>query len=158
MNEPADTSPLPTPTPLKEVLVAMDFSEGARAALAFAERLLCNQQTRLHLLTVDDDPLLMQSSTSQEFRDEHEDKMAMRFVELLPAERREKYRTKMVVRCGTAFYEIVNYADENAIDLIVIGTHRRSQLSKMLLGSVADRIVHKANCPVLTVPPGYVST
>lgn len=134
----------------------MDFSEGARAALAFAERLLCSEQTRLHLVTVDDDPLLMQQSTSQQFRDEEEDKMAMRFVNLLPVERREKYRTKMAVRCGTAYYEIINYADENNIDLIVIGTHRRSQISKMLLGSVADQIVRKANCPVLTVPPSHL--
>lgn len=49
--------------------------------------------------------------------------------------------------------EIIDYARENEIDLIVIGTHGRSGLMHILMGSVAERIVRKAPCPVLTVKP-----
>lgn len=46
---------------------------------------------------------------------------------------------------------IVQYADENDIDLIVMGTHGRSGVQRYLLGSVAEEVVRNANCPVLTV-------
>ena len=57
------------------------------------------------------------------------------------------------VRVGAAFMEIIDYARGNEIDLIVIGTHGRSGLMHILMGSVAERIVRKSPCPVLTVKP-----
>jgi nucleotide-binding universal stress UspA family protein len=57
------------------------------------------------------------------------------------------------VLTGTPFLEVIRYARENEIDLIVIGTHGRSGLVHVLMGSVAERIVRKAPCPVLTVRP-----
>ncbi|HTE53747.1 MAG TPA: universal stress protein [Kofleriaceae bacterium] len=56
---------------------------------------------------------------------------------------------------GVPFAEIVRFAREGAYDLIVIGTHGRTGLRHALLGSVAEKVVRKASCPVLTVrPPG----
>jgi universal stress protein A len=55
------------------------------------------------------------------------------------------------VQVGSPFQEIVRYAVEQAIDLIVIGTHGRGPIGHMLLGSVAEKVVRKAPCPVLTV-------
>ncbi|SRR5579883_602125 len=55
------------------------------------------------------------------------------------------------VREGTPFYEIVQYAREAAIDLIVMGTHGHTGLAHVLLGSVTEKVVRKAPCPVLTV-------
>jgi nucleotide-binding universal stress UspA family protein len=55
------------------------------------------------------------------------------------------------VRWGNPVEEVVAYAREQAIDLIVIATHGRSGLSHVLLGSVAERIVREAPCPVLTI-------
>jgi len=52
---------------------------------------------------------------------------------------------------GAPFAEIVRHARENSFDLIVIGTHGRSGLRHALLGSVAEKVVRKAPCPVLTV-------
>ena len=54
---------------------------------------------------------------------------------------------------GVPFLEIVRYAKEHEIDLIVLATHGRSALAQVLLGSVAERVVRKAPCPVLTVRP-----
>jgi nucleotide-binding universal stress UspA family protein len=55
------------------------------------------------------------------------------------------------VREGPPFYEIIRYAKEAHIDLIVMGTHGHSGLAHVLLGSVSEKVVRKAPCPVLTV-------
>jgi nucleotide-binding universal stress UspA family protein len=57
----------------------------------------------------------------------------------------------VVMTSGSAAYAIVDYAGENRIDLIVIGTHGRGALAKLMMGSVAERVVRIAPCPVLTV-------
>jgi universal stress protein A len=59
--------------------------------------------------------------------------------------------TTVATRIGTPFYDIATYASEHNVDLIVLGTHGRGPIGHMLLGSVAERIVRKAPCPVLTV-------
>jgi nucleotide-binding universal stress UspA family protein len=55
------------------------------------------------------------------------------------------------VREGTPFYEIIQFAKESDIDLIIMGTHGRGGLAHVLLGSVTEKVVRKAPCPVLTV-------
>ena len=55
------------------------------------------------------------------------------------------------VREGTPFYEIIQFAKEKSIDLIVMGTHGHSGLVHVLLGSVTEKVVRKSPCPVLTV-------
>jgi nucleotide-binding universal stress UspA family protein len=55
------------------------------------------------------------------------------------------------IRQGSPFLEIIRYAKEKNIDLIVLGTHGRSGLAHVMLGSVAERVVRIAPCPVLTV-------
>jgi nucleotide-binding universal stress UspA family protein len=64
--------------------------------------------------------------------------------------------TLRAIRVGHAFVEIVRYATDNAIDMIVMGTHGRGPVKHLLLGSVAEKVVRKAPCPVLTVrQPGH---
>jgi nucleotide-binding universal stress UspA family protein len=55
------------------------------------------------------------------------------------------------VLLGRPFAEIIRYAREQAIDLIVMGTHGRGAIAQMLLGSTAEKVVRKAPCAVLTV-------
>lgn len=62
-------------------------------------------------------------------------------------------RVDRVIRMGTPFVEIVRYAKEKEIDLIVMGTHGRTGVVHALIGSVAEKVVRKAPCPVLTVRP-----
>ena len=59
---------------------------------------------------------------------------------------------------GDAAKEIVRYADEWTADLLVIGTHGRSGFDRFALGSVAEKVLRKASCPVLTLPPGAART
>lgn len=106
---------------------------------------------RLHLLYVDDDPILMQETTSQKFRDEHADKISMKFVNLIEPDQRERFRTVMAVQFGTAYHEIETYAGDHDIDLIVMGNVGRSAIADVLLGSVASHVIRHAPCPVLSV-------
>lgn len=60
-------------------------------------------------------------------------------------------RIERAIRVGYAFVEVVQYAGNNAIDRIVMGTHGHGPVAHLLLGSVAEKVVRKAPCPVLTV-------
>jgi nucleotide-binding universal stress UspA family protein len=60
---------------------------------------------------------------------------------------------KKVIRTGAAFVEIIDYVKTESIDLIIMGTHGRTGLEHILIGSVAERVIRKAPCPVLTVRP-----
>jgi nucleotide-binding universal stress UspA family protein len=63
----------------------------------------------------------------------------------------KRYSAVVALRSGSPFVEVVRYAREEGIDLIVLGTHGRGAIAHMLLGSVAERVVRKAHCPVMTV-------
>lgn len=139
--------------PISNILVPIDFSDCSVNALNYAKRVAAGCNSTLHLLYVDDDPILMQKSTDQSFRDEHEDKMSMKFIELTSPEEREQFHIVMAVRCGTASHEIETYANDKSIDLIVIGNIGRSKISKALLGSTTSHVIANAPCPVLSVKP-----
>jgi nucleotide-binding universal stress UspA family protein len=64
---------------------------------------------------------------------------------------RQKLKAVTTTVLGHPVMEVLRYASENAIDLIVMGTHGRGPLGHVVLGSVAERVVRKAPCPVLTV-------
>jgi universal stress protein A len=60
---------------------------------------------------------------------------------------------KKVVKTGVTFVEIIDYVKEQGIDLVVMGTHGRSGIEHILIGSVAEKVVRKSPCPVLTIRP-----
>jgi len=74
-----------------------------------------------------------------------------RLQNLLTEVDRDRFKAELVTRRGSPFVEIVRYAKDRDIDLIVMGTHGRGPIAHMLLGSVAEQVVRKAPCPVLTV-------
>ena len=59
---------------------------------------------------------------------------------------------RSVLRSGEPTTEILQYAGEVRADLLVVGTHGRTGFDRLMLGSVAEKVLHKAACPVLTVP------
>ena len=140
-----------TPKPISQILVPMDFSECSRRALRFATRLVASSDAQLHILSVCDDPMLMASSTDQEFRDDYMENMSAKFADLVDAAIQEQFRPVMSVRVGTAYREIETYAEEKGIELIVLGAIGRSPLADIILGSVASHVIRNACCPVLTV-------
>jgi len=74
-----------------------------------------------------------------------------RLEEAVPQVERDRQATELVACVGEPHREIVRFADERGIDLIVMGTHGRGGMAHLLLGSVAEQVVRTAPCPVLTV-------
>ena len=74
-----------------------------------------------------------------------------RLATSLTDEERTSLKAVTTTVLGHPVMEVLRYANDNAIDLIVMGTHGRGPLGHVVLGSVAERVVRKAPCPVLTV-------
>jgi universal stress protein A len=143
---------------LKNILVATDFSEVSDAALSYGRTLADQFGATLHVVHVVEDLARMTFTTDG-------------FVSSIPGLQKEledAARTELDAALGRvrgrgpqpqAFViisniragAIVDYAKNANIDLIVIGTHGRGGMSRLLLGSVAERVVRTAPCPVLTV-------
>ena len=141
---------------LKRILVPTDFSECSDAALKYARALNETFGATLHLLHVVQDPYTQPWAAEAfptplgEMLVQWETQARQRLATLLP-EGDDRTGAVIATIVGSPFYEIVRYATEQQIDLIVIGTHGRGPLGHMLLGSVAEKVVRKAPCPVLTV-------
>lgn len=144
---------------IKQLLVPTDFSEPSEVALRYGKALAETFQAKLHLIHVLDENALIYPWTSPEgstltlgaARVELEHAVQDRLNHVLTAEERDKYSAQMVTLIGSPFLEIINYAKSQNIDLIVMGTHGRGPIAHMLMGSVAEKVVRKAPCPVLTV-------
>ena len=136
---------------IEKILVATDFSPMSQAALDAAKDLAASLGASLHVVYVEDDPILNAETTDQSYRDEFIAKISSKFEGLLNADEQNRLRAEFVVLEGNAPLEIVEFAQEAGMDLIVVGTHGRSALSHILLGSVAESVVRTAKCPVLTV-------
>lgn len=119
------------------VVVPTDFSACAEEAWALAQRVAQVSGSELVLVHVLEAPL---------------DSEARETLEQWAAKARQRgLKARTVVRTGTPHQEIVALATDERADLVVIGTHGRGGLNRALLGSVADRVVRLAPCPVLTV-------
>lgn len=144
---------------LKRILVPTDFSEYSENALKYGCALSEKFGSALHLMHVLQDLVAMVPEPGLAFPapgDYMQDLQASaeKALHQLPKEGwAVGGEVVRAVRQGPPFVEIVRYAKENDIDLIVIGTHGRSGLAHILLGSVAEKIVRKSPCPVLTVRP-----
>jgi universal stress protein A len=163
---PVTERPAPSITPphrriavltIKRVLVATDFSDASSAALAYARAFAEHFSASIHLLHVLED-LASHAWTTEVYvaalpgvHEEMERQARERLEQQLSADDRQRYGAVLALRGGSPFVEIVRYAREERIDLIVMGTHGRGAIAHMLLGSVAERVVRKAPCPVLTV-------
>ena len=142
------------------ILVPTDFSDFSRPAMQYGYDIAARFGAELHLLHIVPDPAMLVpeaaafSVETMQAQSESLVKEAETMLKKLPPDGWENDKPVVrEVRVGAAFMEIIDYARENSIDLIVIGTHGRSGLMHILMGSVAERIVRKAPCPVLTVKP-----
>ncbi|WP_417850079.1 universal stress protein [Thalassoglobus sp.] len=144
---------------LKRILLATDFSDCSEHALRYACEFAEVFDADLHLLTVFEPPGAAYAefgigydgveSVEKELVAE-----AARKLHAYPESTwRKKLRLTRSVRTGRPFVEIVRYAKEHDIDLIVMGTHGRGAIVQMFMGSTAERVVRKAPCPVMTIHP-----
>jgi universal stress protein A len=142
---------------IRSILAPTDFSAHSEQAVRFACGLAERLGAELYLLHVlseilpaGPDPLLM-PVMPPEYYEENEERASETLGRLLQPAWGTPRSVVTAVRWGSPVEAIVAYAVDVKIDLIVIATHGRTGLSHVLLGSVAERIVREAPCPVLTI-------
>ncbi len=147
---------------VQKILCPTDFSELSVGAVNYAVLLAETFGAELHLLHVVDQAYQYWMAMGPETipagpMPEELTKTATKQMEEFAGEYvPEKLEASTEVISGRPFLEIIRIARERKSDLIVIGTHGRGALRQVLLGSVAEKVVRKAPCPVLSVrEPGH---
>lgn len=141
---------------LKNILVATDFSEPSTVAMAYGRDLARSYGAALHVLHVVEDMRLRYGAeigfASPDMQNDFE-KMARRDLDaVITEDDRKTLKVVPVVETHVnVAHGVTDYAAANAIDLIIVGTHGRGAIKKFLMGSVAERVVRTAPCPVLAV-------
>ncbi|UCD88236.1 MAG: universal stress protein [Desulfobacterales bacterium] len=142
----------------KNILFPIDFSECSEKVFPYARDTAQAFDARLHLLfvardisylTTIDVPRDLLMNTVAEIAKAGEDHMEMFVDKNLGAI--VDHETKVVT--GSPAEEILKFADQQDIDLIIMGTHGRKGLERTLMGSVADHVIKNAAVPVLTINP-----
>ncbi|MFO1096158.1 MAG: universal stress protein [Planctomycetaceae bacterium] len=149
---------------LAKILFPTDFSPATDGARAYAIDLARQFDAELHLLHVMEDltaqvpefgmglafPAFVADPAAQE---NYEQRAIAKLTAITPDGPDKLKRSVIAVKQGRTFEQVHVYAKTHEIDLIVMGTHGRSGLSHVLMGSVAERVLQHAPCPVLTVRP-----
>lgn len=142
---------------LKNILVATDFGEASDAALSYGRDLARTYGATLHVVHIAENILARYADDGSlallpQLQNDVEEGARKRLAELVSDEDRTMLHAKPVVLTASGTAEaIVEYAKKHNVDLIVMGTHGRRALAHLLMGSVAERVVRTAPCPVLTV-------
>lgn len=143
---------------LSNILHPTDFSESSVHAQKYACAMAEHFGASLHLLHVIADPTTvvpgpmggyLPADYFHEIKEHAENKLT-EYPDKTWAQDKTIIRS---ITEGHAFVEILRYAKEQNMDMIIMGTHGHSGLTHMLMGSVAEKVVRKASCPVLTVHP-----
>lgn len=138
---------------LKRILVPTDFSDTGAKAVSYGVE-LCNKfGAELHLHhAFEVTPIMYGEGAAAPIQSAADVKAAATnsLNDVTPTNAGSIEVIRSVTE-GKPFVEIVHYAKEHCVDLIVIGTHGRGTVSHLLIGSVAENVVRKAPCPVLVV-------
>lgn len=139
----------------KKILVPFDFSEPSQVAVRHAVAIASQYDASIDLLYVIEHLQQLGGTTAniERLEDDFRNAADGRLKEVRNAIE-QPIETKQVVQIGKATHVITDYARENATDLIVIGTRGHGNIDQALIGSVAERVVRTACCPVLTVGRG----
>ena len=142
------------------ILCPVDYSLGSFTALTKALDLAASFRARVEVLHVWELPHSLRpdlmvwlegserSEVSRVVTSQAAQEMA-RFLEKLPLAQRQILTTKILE--GNIIDQIIKTAKDGGFDMIVMGTHGRTGLEHVLLGSIAERTIRRATCPVLTV-------
>ena len=144
----------------KKILFCTDFSENADRAFGYAvEEAQHNAGCELHLLHVIPEPPAQFWKGYIYEVDENVDERAKRDID---AKLAEAYRSRVpeglplviAMRIGEAGHKILDFIGECGVDLVILGRQGAGKVGKLLFGNVTERVVRKAPCPVLVIPPG----
>jgi nucleotide-binding universal stress UspA family protein len=143
---------------IKQILFPTDFSESSDEALKYASNLASDAGARLRIVHVDEllDATIppIPSVEGGYFLEaawdtKRQDDVKSQLAKVVPTVPNVKYDQRYLM--GSPQKEILQFAGEEAVDLIVMGSHGRTGISRLLMGSVAEAVMRKASCPVLIV-------
>jgi nucleotide-binding universal stress UspA family protein len=142
---------------LHRILVATDFSDSSKEALDHAIFLAKPLKADIYLLHAFEphyyhqDVMRRMGPEVHEWMDRIKEGERKRLADLEKEVGKSKVKIRTIFKEGKAFREILKVADEISADLIVLGTHGRTGLDHLMLGSVAERVARMAPCPVFIV-------
>jgi nucleotide-binding universal stress UspA family protein len=143
---------------ITKILVPVDFSAHSDRALRYATTLAHRLGAKLALLHVVEDPFVTGAWSSEvyvpnvpELLDNLIKGAERQLATLKASAATHGLAAETAVITGRPAHTIVEHAKDGDFDLIVMGTHGRTGLSHVVMGSVAERVVQKAHCPVLTM-------
>ena len=142
----------------QKILFPVDLSESSEKILPYVRMVAKKFDAKIHILFA---ARVFQYFTSiyvphpsiNKFEQEIIEGAEKKLYEFIDKHFKEFPGTKTVVVAGDASEEIINYVESQGIDLIIMGTHGRKGLDKVIFGSVAERVVKTAPVPVLVVNP-----
>jgi universal stress protein A len=140
----------------QKILFPTDFSEHGQAALELATSLARDRGGELVILHVQEIPVAFGGGELYYFADPDGSDIKKLLASVVPTDPAVPCQHRLVV--GQAGEAILKVAEEEDVDLIVMPTHGRTGLTRILMGSVAEQVVRKAKCPVLTVKGSARST
>ena len=143
---------------VKNVLVPTDFSEGSAEAVRYAFDLAVTLGATLHILHVLENPFApgafmeMYTPPPPEYFTNMERMAEEKLRTVLKPEQMVRVNTVLTTRLGLPASEILDRLQEDPkIDLVVMATHGRGGVARMVMGSVTDKIIRSAPCPVVTL-------
>lgn len=144
---------------IKRILVPTDFSKISYSAFDYAKDLAEKMNAEVYLIFVleKSPPLLTAKSlglSEEEILNRMEAEARIKLLEAASFLREDSNLNVIEeLRIGTDYEEIVNYAGKISADIIIIATHGRTGVLHTLLGSVAEKVIRFAKCPVLVISP-----
>ncbi|MGH9372477.1 MAG: universal stress protein [Vicinamibacterales bacterium] len=145
---------------IKTILVPTDFSAASERALRYACDLADVFGASLHVIHVLENPFIpggymeMYAAPPGDYLESLDRQARAHLDTVLTAEQKSRYSAELALRSGAPAQQILEYAKEHgAIDLVVISTTGRGGVARLVMGSVTNKIVRTAPCPVLTLHP-----
>ena len=128
-----------------KILVGYDGSNSGKEALDLAKNHAMAFKGEVDVITS------MVKGTERERQDMDQAKRGLEYAEALFKENNIPCKTHLLIRGLSSGEDLVEFAQENNIDEIIVGVRRRSKVGKLLMGSTAQYVILNANCPVVTV-------
>jgi nucleotide-binding universal stress UspA family protein len=141
---------------INKILVPVDFSDYSKSALAYAAGIAESYRAQLQLVHVIEETMhpaysLSGKSSRIDLIPGIEEDYRKKIRKMIKASGISMEDTEIIINSGQAALNIIKFADENLSDLIVIATHGLTGIEHFFLGSVTEKVVRMAPCPVFTI-------
>ena len=139
---------------MKKILAPTDCSEPSSDALFYATGIAKSFKADLIVLKVFSSPveIIEEGILIRDYNLEKKPEQILEIKEFWNRFAASGIKPEFVSLIGDPFDEIIRYSKKNSINMIVMGTHGRTGLKKMVMGSVAQRVIGYTPCPVMVVP------